>query len=322
LDCADKFAHWFDATHRVVESGVTHRTPNLASREIFLVALNSLCRILAKMRLPQTLKFVCFVFAFIGAAGNSGAQTPTITNQPISRAIWAGGNVMFSVGVSNASSFAYQWQLNNTNLPNGIITTVAGGGTGGGTDGLGDGGAATNASLNDPLGVAVDAIGNLFIADLHNQRIRKVDTNGIITTSVGGGPNNATNVVLSYPSGCCIGLLRNLFIADTDDQVVREVDSNGIITTVAGNYSRGYSGDGKAATNASLSYPEGVALDAFGNLFIADSGNNCIRKVDTNGIITTVAGNGGYGSSGDGTKPQMLILQTPTAWHQTPPAIY
>ena len=103
------------------------------------------------------------------------AQLPTITNQLVSRAVWAGANVALAVGVSGAGPFTYQWQLNTTNLPNGIITTVAGGGAG-------DGGAATNACLGGPFAVTMDTRGNLFIANENDCRIRKVSTNGIITT--------------------------------------------------------------------------------------------------------------------------------------------
>jgi sugar lactone lactonase YvrE len=185
---------------------------------------------------------------------------------------------------------------------NGLITTVAGNGASGYS---GDGGAATNASMKNPQGVALDALGNLFIADENNQRIRKVDTNGLITTVAGNGSYGysgdggaATNASLYYPAGTALDALGNLFIADEDNQRIRKVDTNGIITTVAGNGSYGYSGDGGAATNASLRDPVGVAVDAYGNLFIADS--FYVRKVDTNGLITTVAGNGVQTYSGDG----------------------
>jgi hypothetical protein len=166
---------------------------------------------------------------------------------------------------------------------NGIITTAAGNGTNGFS---GDGGAATNAELNLPIGVAVDATGNLFIADWGNNRIRKVGTNGIINTVAGGGggyhPEDggaATNADLYGPSGVAVDTAGNLFIADSETNVIREMGTNGIINTVAGNGFPGYSGDGGAATNAELFYPYGVAVDATGNLFIADSYNQRIRKV-------------------------------------------
>jgi hypothetical protein len=237
------------------------------------------------------------------------AQLPMITNQPASRALWAGGNVTFAAGVSGTGPLSYRWQLNSTNLPNGIITTVAGNGTYGYS---GDGAAATNAAFSNPYGVAVDVFGNLFIADHGNNVIRKVDTNGIITTVAGNGmlgpsgegggysgdDSAATNVSLSLPFNVVVDASGNLFIADTANSRIRKVDTNGIITTVAGG---GSGGDGGAATNASLNVPYGVAVDTSGDLFIADTLNNCVREVGTNGIITTVAGGGSGGDGGPAT---------------------
>jgi uncharacterized protein (TIGR03437 family) len=198
---------------------------------------------------------------------------------------------------------------------NGIVTTVAGSGLG--ASGFsGDGGPATAALLNNPTGVAVDASGNLFIADCYNERIRKVSGSGIITTVAGtvsvglsvfsgdGGP--AISATMYYPYSVAVDALGNLFIADTQNNRIRKVSANGIITTVAGNGPNaqpgGFSGDSGPATAASLSYPYGVAVDASGNLFIADTANNRIRKVSASGIITTVAGSGpvGYAPSGTG----------------------
>ena len=186
---------------------------------------------------------------------------------------------------------------------NGIITTVAGDGPQGDS---GDGGQATSAQLSNPSGVAVDAAGNLYIADSGNHRIRKVAANGIITTVAGNGSygysgdgGRATSAQLAAPWGVAVDAAGNLYIADTNNGVIRKVAASGIITTVAGNGSHGYSGDGGPATSAQLNSPSGVAVDAAGNLYIADYGNYRIRKVATNGIITTVAGNY-YGYSGDG----------------------
>jgi hypothetical protein len=243
------------------------------------------------------------------------AQLPTITNQPTSRALWAGGNITFSVGISGTGPFTYQWQCNTTNLPNGIITTVAGNGTKGYS---GDGGNATNASLQSPFGVAVDALGNLFIADTFNHRIRKVDNYGIITTVAGNGTQSyfgdsgaATNAGLIEPTGVAVDAAGNLFIADRFNCRIRRVDTNGIIATVAGNGGYGYSGDDGAATNASLRQPWDVTVDSCGNLFIADDGNERIRKVDTNNIIATVAGNGTNSVSGDAGAATNAALSNP-----------
>jgi sugar lactone lactonase YvrE len=255
---------------------------------------------------------------------------PIITAEPTNQTVMAGGTATFSVTVSatcpstyNTNQFTYQWQLNGTNLLNGIITTVAGNGINGYS---GDYGRATNASLSlsadadpfAPSGVALDASGNLFIADVDNGCIRKVDNNGIITTVAGGGHYGlgdggaATSASLIGPSGVAVDASGNLFIADRWNYRIREVDPDGIITTVAGNGSYGYSGDGGQATSASLAGPSGVAVDASGNLFIADTYNNVIRKVDNNGIITTVAGNGINGYSGDGGQATSASLVQPS----------
>ncbi len=241
----------------------------------------------------------------------------TITTQPTNQTVMAGSMTKLSVAVSGDGPFTCQWQFNGTNLPNGIITTVAGNGSGGYS---GDGGPATNASLYYPEGAAFDAAGNLFIADFVNNRIRKVTTNGIITTVAGNGSTGysgdgvaATNATIR-PAGVALDASGNLFIADWNNNRVRKVDTNGIITTVAGNGSPGYSGDGGPATSASLAYVEAVDVDGSGNLFIADTDNNRIRKVDTNGIITTVAGKGPavYGSySGDGGPATNASLNAP-----------
>jgi len=198
---------------------------------------------------------------------------------------------------------------------NGLITTVAGDG---GYGFSGDGGPATSASLDDPEGVAVDAAGNLFIADTDNGRIRKVATNGLITTVAGDGgygysgdSGPATNASLYYPRGVAVDAWGNLFIADTDNVRIRKVATNGLITTVAGDGGYGYSGNGGPATSASLYYPAGVTVDAAGNLFIADTDNVRIRKVAANGLITTVAGDGGYGYSGDGGAATSASLYYP-----------
>ncbi len=240
-----------------------------------------------------------------GYLGDGGAAT-NASLMPQDMAVDGSGNLFIADGRNN--------RIRKIGA-NGIITTVAGGGN----NGLGDGGAATNAELSAPTGVAVDTVGNLFIVDKGNFRLRKVDTNGSITTVAGngdygyfgdGGP--ATNASLNYPEGVAVDATGNLFIADVGNQRIRKVDTHGIITTVAGNGAYGYSGDGGRATNASLNYPERVAVDARGNLFIADYVNNRIRQVGTNGIITTVAGNGTNGYSGDGGSATNASLFNPS----------
>jgi len=238
----------------------------------------------------------------------------SVTTEPASQIVLSGSNVTLTVTASGFEPLSYQWQLNGTNLPNNVITTVAGGGS----SNPGDGGPATNAELNIVFGVTSDNQGNFYIADYGFCRIQKVNTNGIITTVVGNGRyaysgdgGEATNASLYAPDSVAVGASGNLFIAEYIDSRIRKVDTNGIITTLAGNGTVGYSGDGGAATNASLNYPNGVAADSFGNVFIADTGNNCIRMVGTNGIITTVAG-GGAGGLGDGSAATNASLNQPS----------
>ncbi len=186
----------------------------------------------------------------------------------------------------------------------GIITTVAGNGSHGYS---GDGGPATSAELFLPFAVAVDSQGDLFIVDGFEDVVREVKPDGIITTVAGdgtvgysgdGGP--ATDAELDVPSGVAVDAQGDLFIADSANNAIREVRPDGIITTVAGDGIAGYSGDGGPATDAELGVPSGVAADAQGDLFIADTGNNVIREVKPDGLITTVAGDGTWGYSGDG----------------------
>ena len=163
----------------------------------------------------------------------------------------------------------------------------------------GDGGLAREARLNNPVGVAVDGDGNVYIADTHNYRIRRVDPEGIITTFAGtgergfsgdGGP--AVEAQLNYPVGVAVDGEGNVYIADAYNYRIRRVDPEGIITTFAGTGERGFSGDGGPAVEARLNDPWDVTLDGDGNFYIADSYNHRVRRIDPVGTITTFAGNG------------------------------
>jgi len=191
--------------------------------------------------------------------------------------------------------------------PPGTIITVAGNGTAGYS---GDTGPATSAQLLLPSGVAIDGGGNMFIADSSNNVIRRVDAvSGVITTIAGtgvagfsGDSGPGTAAQLNRPTHVVFDRTVNLYITDASNNRIREVNAvTGEITTIAGNGIGGYSGDGGPATNAELNFPDGVALDSDGNLYIGDAQNNRIRKVTiATGIITTVAGNGVAGFAGDG----------------------
>jgi uncharacterized protein (TIGR03437 family) len=223
-----------------------------------------------------------------GFSGDGGPATSAQLSGPSGVAVDSAGNLYI------VDQFNYRIRK----VSGGVITTVAGNGTHGFS---GDNGPATSAQLSSPSGIAVDSAGNLYIVD--NLRIRKV-SNGVITTVAGGGLSGlgdngpATSAQLNQPQGVAVDSLGNLYIADWQNNRIRMV-SNGVITTVAGNGTRGFSGDGGAATSAQLAYPQSVAVDSAGNLYIADTSNSRIRKV-SNGVIATMAGNGGFGFSGDG----------------------
>jgi sugar lactone lactonase YvrE len=230
-----------------------------------------------------------------GYAGDGGAATLAELNLHIGIALDSSGNLYIGDQHDN--------RIRMVNA-SGIISTVAGNGAVGFS---GDGGAATSAQLYLPTGVALDYSGNLYVADTGNNRIRKVSTSGIITTVAGNGTEGyggdggaATSAQLSSPFAVTLDATRNLYITDKRNIRIRRVNTSGIITTVAGDGTAGYGGDGGAATSAQLHDPCGIAVDASGNLYIADNGNNRIRKVSTSGIISTVAGDGTPGHSGDG----------------------
>jgi Secretion system C-terminal sorting domain len=193
----------------------------------------------------------------------------------------------------------------------GVITTIAGSGAVGRGTGTysGDGGLATDATLNDPSGLYIDKFENIYIGDLDNNRIRKVDhLSGIISTVAGNGSpcylgdnGPATDACLWSPGQPFVDKEGNIIISDYDNAVIRKVSATtGIITTVAGTGVQGYSGDGGPATNAQMFKPYGIYVDSEKNIFVAEWGNGVIRRIEgTTGIITTVAGNGTQGYSGD-----------------------
>src|ERR1700722_1153535 len=195
------------------------------------------------------------------------------------------------------------------------INTFVGNGTAGYS---GDEGQAIQAEINRVVGLATDAAGNVYLADQNNNRVRKVDTNGVITTFAGtgvagysgdGGP--AAQAQLNGPLGLCVAPSGGIYVNDEGNGRVREISTSGTITTVAGNGSAVSSGDGGQAMNAGMVIPIRCAVDSGGNLFIVDQGAFRVRKVDGNGIITTYAGSGAQGFSGDGGLATQAEMNNP-----------
>ena len=279
-----------------------------------------------------------------GTAGFSGDNGPAVNselNSPYAVAADANGNLYISDTVNNrireitggvittvaaqlntplgltADSagdifFADRDSARVRELSNGVLTTVAGNGMQGFS---GDNGPATGAELFLPIGVALDPAGDIYISDSGEARIRKV-TNGTISTAAGGAIPPANNIPaasaqFNNPFGIAVDSAGNVYLADRSYNRVLEI-SNAAVTIVAGNGAAGFGGDGGPATAAQLSAPAGVAVDSAGNLYIADFGNSRVRKV-SNGVISTIAGNGAAGASGDNGPAANAELNGPLA---------
>ena len=230
-----------------------------------------------------------------GFSGDGGLAVQAQLSFPVDIACDANGNLYIADGGNNH-------RVRKVDTV-GRITTVAGNGS---SVYSGDNMPATQAALT-VYALAVDASGNIYVADADNRRVRKIDTQGTITTVAGTGVlgfaregETAAQAALGFPSGVAIDTQGRLYIVDFNNKVVYRV-ADGRINTFAGNYAPTFRGDGGPATSASLLFPNRVAIDALGNVYIADQGNSRVRRVDTSGIITTVAGNGTVGSTGDGS---------------------
>jgi hypothetical protein len=240
-----------------------------------------------------------------GFSGDGGPAAQARLDEPFGLAADAAGNLFIA-------------ENNNDRVrrisPAGIITTVAGSGNG---TFSGDGGPATSAGMV-PVTVRVDSAGNLYLADVASNRIRKVDTSGIITTVAGGGNpadgvgdgGPATSARLSLPTGVAVDARGNLFIVEHTGHRIRMVTPAGTISTVAGTGQAGFSGDGGPAAAAQLNLPIAVAVDDAGHLYIADIGNHRVRLVAPDGTISTVAGGGspmdGLGDGGPATEARLV----------------
>ena len=258
-----------------------------------------------------------YVLAGTGEAGYSGDGGPATNARlriPLDVAVDRTGNVYIADTSNNAVR-----RVDG----NGRITTVAGTGTRGFT---GDGGPAAQAQLAGPNGVAVDAAGNLFIADFNNNRVRKVGLNGVINTVAGSGASGyggdggaATAASLRNPWDVVVASDGTLYIADTFNYRIRRVDPNGTISTYAGIGVSGFAGDGGAATQARIDTPSGLSLSDANKLYIADMNNERVRAVDAvTRVISTVAGTGQSGASGDGELATAASFSAPSGVAVTP----
>ena len=240
-----------------------------------------------------------------GPGTNSDALTSSLSlTQAV--ALGPGGRLYFT-----SQSRVYRLEAN------GKLTVVAGAGPAGFS---GDGGPAIDAKLSTPYGIVLDAQGNLYISDYGNHRIRKVTTDGIIQTIAGNGAvgyggdgNAAVDALMRYPCGLTFDKSGNLYVAESGSHAIRKIAPDGTITTVAGFGYAGFSGDDSNAVDARIQLPTDVAFDSSGNMLIADYGNHRIRKVDTSGKITTIAGTGSSGFLGDGAEATKAQFSSPIA---------
>jgi large repetitive protein len=248
-----------------------------------------------------------------GFSGDGGPATQAEVSVPAGIAIDGAGNLYFADTGNHA--------IRRIDAFSGYITTVAGIGNAQGYSG--DGFAATSAKLSLPEGIAFDSAHNLYIADTGNNVLRKVNVStGTITTIAGTGTAGyngdgivATTAYLNAPWSLSVGTDNSIYFADLSNNRVREIDPLGIITTVAGTGMQGFSGDGSDANKAVLDEPASVIIDPAGDLYIADSGNNRIRKISLAGTIETVAGTGGEEFAGDGGPANLATLYGPYALH-------
>jgi sugar lactone lactonase YvrE len=218
-----------------------------------------------------------------GSANGTGISASFFA--PNGVAVDAAGNVYVADAINN---------MVRKISPGGVVTTLAGSGARGSVNGTG-----ISASFSGPSGVAVDAAGNVYVADAYNNRIRKISSGGVVTTLAGNTPGfvNGTGTSASFysPQGIAVDGVGNIYVADKLNSVIRKISPGGVVSTFAGSGAQG-SANGQAAL-ASFSSPDGVAVDAAGNIYVADPGNGLVRKISSGGLVTTLAGSGTMGSA-------------------------
>lgn len=241
-----------------------------------------------------------------GFSGDGGPATLAAIHQPEGLHIDRFGNLYFCDNSNN--------RVRKVDT-NGIITTVAGDGD---PSFGGDGGPATSAKLWGPMSVYVDEGGNIYIADAGNKRIRKVDADGTITTIAGTGVSgyngdgiSANSAMIGFPRGVSKGKNGNIYIGDISNRRIRMIDRLGYISTVVGTGISGHEGDNGPATNAKILGPKDIVFDKYGNMYFADGGTDRVKKVNTAGIITNVAGSDDIGFGGDGGPATAASLVQP-----------
>lgn len=264
-------------------------------RQFFYRLGFSLLLLLIGTILPASLKaaFVqgAVVTTLAGSAGVTGSTNESGTNASFS--------YPFGVAVDSSGN-VYVADTNNDLIreitSGGIVTTFAGSaGVTGSTNATG-----TAASFNQPVGIAVDSSGNVYVGDSHSFLIRKVTSGGVVTTLAGSGSSgsaNATGTAASFdnPFGVAVDSSGNVYVADNWNNLIRKITPGGVVTTLAGSGSPGSAN--RTGTAASFKTPNGIAVDSSGNVYVADFGNNLIREITSGGVVTTLAGSGSLGSA-------------------------
>jgi sugar lactone lactonase YvrE len=234
-----------------------------------------------------------YAFSTLAGSGSRGSTDGTGANarfiEPTDVAVDATGNVYVADSYNNKIRKI---------TPNGVVTTLAGTGAEGSTDGTG-----TSASFASPSGVAVDSSGNVYVADYYNHKIRKISPSGVVSTLAGSGEYGSTDGIgtdasFAYPRGVAVDASENVYVADTNNNKIRKITRTAVVSTLAGSGREG-STDG-TASNATFFLPDGIVVDASGNVYVAGNENHKIRKITPTGVVSTLAGSGSKGST-DGT---------------------